>query len=195
MDRRAKQSLASASAGMLGGAAFVVAAIFVKWFDLDAQGELLEYFGYEFYVASGIAAIAALGFIFAFLVLLRARKKGGRVWAICALVCASFPLLLSIATAARPEEQFASFAAFNAAEDLGVSEAEWEAALADDFASGRYQATAGPGVYLSLLGSVLAVIGAIIAIAWAKRFKKILSLAGRPDRDAHEAPPMPLPPD
>ncbi len=176
--------------GALAGAALIFAGSFLKWFDVTGQGEHHEFKGTDSPTGAGVAMFGVLIAIFVAVMLIRARKKGGRAWSITALIFAAFVLVVAAQSALAPEAALPTFAASNVAESLGISETLAQAAIEESFGNGSYQATSGIGAYMALVGSALSVAGAIFGIAWAKRFRRMPLPVSLPAG----AVPMPPPP-
>lgn len=188
---------------ILLGAALTIASAFVTWFEgsVFTEGEAT---GIGLTVGIAVVFFAAvvlvLGIVFA------ARSRGGRILSSFALAIAVLLLLLPTAYAAfAPETAIATFEASNFAEQnpgLELTDTEAKAVLEQGFENGQIDAKAATGVYLALVGALLATAGAVGGIVVGGRKDAIAAppvaqpypSAPPPDAPAPPPPPPEAPP-
>jgi hypothetical protein len=170
---------------VVGGGVVVVGAI-LEWFSLSSGGESESVAGTDFSVGLGVLVFGVLAALSGLLLWLRSKRGARRGWAIAGIVFAVLMLIVSGWTAFAPESALAQFAAADVSEQLGVSESAAKAAIEAAIDQGLLSASAGIGAFVSLVGSVVALIGGILG---ARAIRK-----GRMTAPVPVGAPLPPPP-
>ena len=158
---------------VLAGAVVVFVGSFLHWFTVTAATGSSEVRGVDLPIGSGIDFLVVLVAAFGVVMLVRARKTGGRAWSIVALFFAAFVLILTAEATPAPESSITSWGAISLAEAWDISESHARKILEQGFANGDVNATSSLGAYLSFAGAILATGAAILGIVWAKRFRRV----------------------
>ncbi len=159
---------------MFLGAAMIVAGVFLVWFEVTWENESQIVRGIDDRAeATGILLFSGLIAAFAIVMLVRARKTGGRASSITALVFAVLVFIVGAFVALAPEQALPSFVSRELSETFNVSEGFAKAVVRDAIEAGKLNATSGVGAYLAFGGGALSAAGAIMAIVLAKRFRRV----------------------
>jgi hypothetical protein len=175
--------------GLMGGVVLGIVGSFLAWFTVTAVDGSETFDGIEMGIGGGVIFFMIVAAAFGIVMFLRARKKGGRAWAIVALVFAALVLAVAAEAVLAPESSIAYWGSASFGDATGVSQKYAEAMLEEGFASGEIQGVAEVGAYLSFAGAALATLAAILGIVWAKRFRRVAEVPPAPPMPA--MPPMP----
>jgi hypothetical protein len=166
-----KKSPAFAVGGLVVGGVLMIVGPLLTWFDIEvAGGRSLALSGTDSSVGNGVLSVGVAVVVLRG-DLARASKTGGRGWSIAALVFAISALPFATSVAFEPEAVFPAFAAESFSEEFSVSRGVAQAEIEGFIDSGEISASPGVGSYVATLGALLAVVGAILGIAWAKKLR------------------------
>ena len=188
MQPRSEQRPTLAAALILAGSILAIAGVLLDWHVLSGQGGGKTFKGTDTSAGLGTIGLAGVAAIFGIVLLVRGARTGGRGSSITAVVLTAIALLASAYSAFAPQEAITQFEANDVSETIGVSESEAKALLEQAFDAGTLEATAEVGTYVSAGGSLLALIGGVLGIMYARERRRAQA-AGPPEASTPYTPP------
>jgi hypothetical protein len=173
-----------AALALIGGLLVAVAGV-LTWFQLTGVEGTVAIKGNDFSVGIGTSAIGVISAIAGIIIWFRGPATGAKAWAITVIVLGASIVLIGGGSTFTPETALTNYAAGDVGETLGISETEAKAALENAFETGTLSATAEIGSVLVLGGGLLALVGGIAGVSFAKRRRA----AAMPPPQAADGPP------
>lgn len=183
MDHDAQSRPTTAAAlAIVGGVVAAVGGV-LDWFEIEGirgPGSSQSFTGLDSNGGAAALVFGVLAAVFGLTLLLRGPRTGGRGSAVTALVMAAIALGISTFAAIAPETAIPVFVASDVAEVTGVSDEIARDLIEQQFDAGAWQASGLIGTFVSTAGSLIALIGGILGIGYARRRRAMAAAPAAP---------------